>query len=92
VIKDGLSQNLMVSNLSHPPLLPIQQCSACSHDSSFVVRIASGNVLWLRACVCDSGKHFECRSVLEFWNRAGAGSVGDDAARHTLTIVPLPFG
>jgi len=26
-------------------------CSPCSHESFFVVRVASGKALWLRACV-----------------------------------------
>ena len=50
-------------------------CSACSHDGSFVVRIASGNALWLRVCVCISGRHFECTNARGYWNCVAAGEV-----------------
>jgi len=59
-------------------------CSACSHDTSFVVRAASENVLvcgfrnvlWIRAYALASGvflyfsgKDFECGNAREFRNR-----------------------
>ena len=47
--------------------------SASSHNNSIVVRIASGDTLCLRAYICVSGGHFECRSAREFWNRAASG-------------------
>lgn len=48
-------------------------CSTCSHDSSLVVRIESVNKLWLRVCLCVSGRHFESRNVREYWNCEAAG-------------------
>ena len=43
-------------------------CSACSHDTSFAVRRASGNALVCGlGCVFGlMGKHFECRNAQEF--------------------------
>ena len=48
-------------------------CSACSDDSSFVVPVEFGSALWLWACVCVSGGHFECRNEREFWNCVAGG-------------------
>ena len=64
-------------------------CSGCSHDTSFVVRRASGNAL-----VCGfgnglgfgrvfglSGKHFEYRNARDFWNYAAGGESGEKSGR-----------
>ena len=74
-------------------------CSACSDDSSFVVPIAFGNALWLWACVCVSGGHFECRNEREFWNCVAGGravrkaGVGQrERAGHMNSICPEVMG
>jgi len=48
-------------------------CSACYHNSRFVVRIASRQALWLGAYVWAFGDASGCGDALEFWIDAPAG-------------------
>jgi len=64
----------------------MKRYSGFSHDTAFVVGIASGNSLLCSFgydLACDISlfleEYFECRNAQEFWNRAVAGKTVREA-------------